>query len=127
MAPWESQGSLLVEIFLWEGDPRAALEAARTTNCPGRLWLNVAKALETGSPEDAIAIYKDQIAPIVRLTNNQAYDEAAGVLRRIRDLMTHTGKAADFTAYLDGVRAQHKAKRNFIQRLDRLAVEGNAK
>ncbi|MGH8727249.1 MAG: DUF6880 family protein [Burkholderiales bacterium] len=123
MAPWESQGSILVEIFLWEGNPRAALEAARKTNCPAHLWLNVAKGLEAGSPDDAIAIYKDQIAPIVRLTNNQAYDDAAGVLRRIRDLMAHTGKAADFSAYLDSVRAQHKAKRNFMQRLDRLAVE----
>ncbi|MGH8718033.1 MAG: DUF6880 family protein [Burkholderiales bacterium] len=127
MAPFEAQGSLLVEIFLWEGDPHAALEAARKTNCPSHLWLNVAKGLETGSPDDAIVIYKDQIEPIVRLTNNHAYDDAAGVLRRIRELMTRTGKAADFSAYLDSVRAQYKAKRNFVQRLDRLAVQGQNK
>lgn len=120
MAPWDPKGSTLVEIFLWEGDPRTALETARKTQCASRLWLQLAKALEDESPEDAIAIYKDQVEPIVRMTNNDAYDRATEIIRRVRDLMQRAGKSADFLDWLTTVRAQHKAKRNFIQRLDRL-------
>ena len=109
---------MLVQIFLWEGDPRAALDVARASGCPGRLWLQLAKALEEQSPADAIGIYRNQIEPIVRMTNNNAYDEAADIVRRLRDLMASTGKGADFSPYLDTLRTQHKAKRNFMQRLD---------
>lgn len=115
--------SVLIEIFLWESDPRAALTEARSKGCPSHLWLQIAKALEEQSPADAIAIYQAQIEPIVRMTNNHAYDEAAGIVRCIRDLMTRTGKGADFTPYLDTLRKQHKAKRNFMQRLEGVAAE----
>lgn len=122
----ESNAAVLVEICLWEGDPRAALDKARASGCSGRLWLEIARALEADGPADAIAIYRDQIEPIVRMTNNQAYDHAADIVRRIRDLMTRTGKSAEFAPYLDTLRAQHKAKRNFMERLNRIAVGGEA-
>ena len=54
----------------------------------------------------------------MRVTNNNAYDEAADIVHRIRDLMAGTGKGADFAPYLDTLRTQYKAKRNFMQRLD---------
>ena len=114
----ESKASVLIQIFLWEGDPRAALAEARASGCPGYLWLHIAKALEADSPADAITIYQTQIEPIVRVTNNNAYDEAADIVHRIRDLMAGTGKGADFAPYLDTLRTQYKAKRNFMQRLD---------
>ena len=123
----DSKASVLIQISLWEGDPRAALAEARASGCPGHLWLHIAKALEADSPTDAIAIYRDQIEPIVRLTNNQAYDNATDLLRRIRDLMAGIGKGADFAPYLDTLRAQYKAKRNFMQRLDGVAAEKAAK
>lgn len=122
-----SKASVLIQIFLWEGDPRAALAEARGSGCSGYLWLNIAKALEADSPIDAIVIYREQIEPIVRMTNNQAYDHASDLVRRIRDLMTRIGESAEFAPYLDTLRAQHKAKRNFMQRLDRIAVGSMAK
>jgi uncharacterized Zn finger protein len=114
---------VLIEVLLWEGDPHGALAQARDGGCPGHLWLQIARALETDAPEDAVAIYVVQIEPIVRMTNNQAYDQAADLLRRIRDLMTRTGKRTDFDAYIDSLRIQHKAKRNFMQRLNSIATE----
>jgi hypothetical protein len=123
----DSKTSVLIQIFLWEGDPRAALAEARASGCPGHLWLHIAKALEADSPIDAIAIYRDQIEPIVRMTNNNAYDEAADIVRRIRDLMTGTGKSTDFAPYVETLRTQYKAKRNFMQRLDGVAEEKAAK
>jgi len=123
----ESNASVLIQIFLWEGDPRAALDQARAQGCAGHLWLQIAKALEEQGPTDAIAIYREQIEPIVRLTNNQAYDHAADLVRRIRDLMTPIRKCAEFAPYLDTLRTQHKAKRNFMLRLDAVATEKAAK
>lgn len=37
--------------------------------------------------------------------------------------MTRTGKTAEFAPYLDTLRTQHKAKRNFMQRLEAVAAE----
>lgn len=126
MAPWDPKGFTLVEIFLWEGDPHAALEIARKTQCASPLWLQLAKALEDESPEDAIAIYKDQIEPIMRLTNNDAYDRATEIIRRVRDLMIRIMQSADFALWLESLRTQNKAKRNFIERLDRLVRSNDA-
>jgi len=119
--------SVLIEILLWESDPRAALTEARSKGCPSHLWLQIAKALEEQSPADAIAIYQAQIEPIVRMTNNQAYDRAADLVRRIRDLLARTGKATDIAPYLDTLRQQHKAKRNFMQRLEGIAAGSRKK
>ncbi len=118
----EAGDSVLIQILLWEGDPAAALAQARAGGCPTHLWLEIARALEADNPTDAITIYRDQIDPIVRLTNNDAYDQAADLLRRMRDLMARTGKQADFAPYLHALRKQHKAKRNFMQRLHGISV-----
>ena len=106
-----------------ESEPYAALTEARSKGCPSHLWLQIAKALEEQSPADAIAVYQAQIEPIVRMTNNHAYDQAADLVRRIRDLMAHTGNSAVIAPYLDTFRKQHKAKRNFMQRLGGVAAE----
>ena len=115
--------SVLVEILLWESNPVAALREARANGCGTHLWLQLAKTLESDHPDEAVAIYQEQIGPIVNLTNNQAYDQAAGFLRRIRALMVRTGKSTGFGPYLDTLRIQHKAKRNFMQRLEAVAAE----
>ncbi|MGH8503638.1 MAG: hypothetical protein ACREVE_14420 [Gammaproteobacteria bacterium] len=109
--------SLLVEIYLWEGDVEAALREAKTGGCSEPLWLQLAAALEARQPEDAIEIYKDRVDPIVDRRNNQAYDEAAELLRKIQELMRRTGQAPAFLDYVAAVRARHKAKRNFMQRI----------
>lgn len=96
-ASWiESNASVLVQALLWEGDALAALEAARTGGCGTHLWLQLAGALETDHADEAIAIYRRQIGPIVRMTGNQAYDQAAKLLRRVRDLMAHAGPLSRF-------------------------------
>ena len=120
---WISGGaSLIVEIFLWEGDLVAALREARSNGCGTQQWLQLAKALETDHPVEAVAIYQERIGPIINLTNNQAYDQAAGLLRRISALMVRNGKSAGFGPYLDTLRVQYKAKRNFMQRLEVVAA-----
>jgi len=111
---------LLVEIYLWEGDSEAALREAKAGGCSEPLWLQLAAALEAKRPEDAIKIYRACIDPIVDRKNNQAYDEAAELLGKIQRLMQRTGQAPTFLDYLNEVRARHKPKRNFMQRIAHL-------
>ncbi|MGI8739454.1 MAG: SWIM zinc finger family protein [Gammaproteobacteria bacterium] len=109
--------SVLVEIYLWEGDSEAALCQAKAGGCGEPLWLELAAALKVEHPEDAIEIYRARIDPIVDRKNTRAYDEAAEILGEIQRLMQRIGQAPAFSDYLAAVRPRHKAKRNFMQRI----------
>jgi uncharacterized Zn finger protein len=111
--------SLLVEIFLWEGDSDAALAEARAHGCTETLWFALAKAREQDHPAEAADIYRARLDGIVARKDNRAYDEATALVGKIRRLMRRAGQDQDFTAWLDTVRTRHKAKRNFMQRLAR--------
>jgi uncharacterized Zn finger protein len=119
---WDPSGSnsLLVEIFLWEKDPDAAWREAQAGGCSERLWMRLAADREQNHPEDAVEVYKKWIGPIVERKNNQAYEEAATLMKKIRLLMSRLNRDADFADYLRGVRAAHKPKRNFMKLLDRI-------
>jgi len=116
---WSAR-SILVEVLLWEKHTDQAWEVARGGHCRQDLWLKLAALREEGHPQDAIAVYQRLIDPIVERKNNQAYAEAAGLLRRIRDLMAGLGEEGAFQGYLTTVRAAHKRKRNFMSLVDRL-------
>lgn len=118
---WAGGGhSLLVEIFLWEGDSDAAAAEARAGGCTESLWFALAKAREKDHPADAAEIYRARLDGVVEQKNNRAYDEAAALVRKIRDLMRRTKQEKEFAAWLEAVRGKHKAKRNFMQRLDKV-------
>lgn len=114
---WSPGRSLLVEILLQEGDSGAALAEARAGGCTEGLWMKLAAAREAAHPADAIEIYQARLDPVVARANNQAYDEAAELVATIKTLMERTGKKRQFGDWLADVKARHKAKRNFMQRL----------
>lgn len=123
---WTAGGhSLLVEIFLWEGDSDAALAEAKAGGCTEYLWFKLAKAREQDHPQDAIEIYQARVEPIVNQKDNRAYDEAAALIGKIGALMKRVGKQREFAIWLDALRAQHKPKRNFMQRLDKIIGASN--
>jgi len=123
---WAPGGhSLLVEIFLWEGDSNSALTEAKAGGCTESLWFDLAKTREKDHPQDAVAIYQARLDGIVQQGNNRAYDEAAALVGRIRELMRRTKQKNEFAAWIGGVRARHKAKRNFMQRLDKIMASAN--
>jgi uncharacterized Zn finger protein len=118
---WDSGGhSLLVEIFLDEGDTDTALAEAKAGGCRTDLWMKLAKARAATHPQDAVDIYQAHVDPIVGRANNSAYDEAAELVGTIKKLMQRMGKAREFTTWLGELRTRHKAKRNLMQRLERL-------
>lgn len=110
--------SLLIEIFLDEGDSGAALAEAKAGGCAETLWMSIAAAREAEHPEDAVDIYKARVEPIVQRMNNHAYDEAAALVKKIGGLMRRTGEVEAFNAWVAGLRERHKAKRNLVKRLE---------
>ncbi len=122
---WVSGGySLLVEIFLWEGNSDAALAEARAGRCTEDLWFRLAAAREAEHPRDAAEIYRARLDDIVGQGQNRAYDEAADLVAKIRTLMHRAGEAKPFADWLEAVKRKHKAKRNFMQRLGRALNDG---
>ncbi|GMR07712.1 MAG: SWIM zinc finger family protein [Gammaproteobacteria bacterium] len=111
--------SLLVKIYLWEQDIEAAWQAVNAGSCGEALWLQLAGLREKTHPRDAIAVYRMLIGPIVERTNNQAYAQAAGLLRRVKQLMCQLDEDGEFRQYLAQLRVEYKRKRNFMKLLER--------
>ncbi|MBF0459951.1 MAG: SWIM zinc finger family protein [Magnetococcales bacterium] len=111
--------SLLVEIFLWEGDGEQAWWEAKEGGCAPRLWLQLASAREKSHPEDSLAIYKAQVASTMEHTGDQAYQTAVTHLRNIKKLLTVVGRPEEFSQYVTTLRQELKRKRNFIKLLDK--------
>jgi len=109
--------SELVQIFLWEEDTATALQEAEAGGCSLSLWLQLATALEKSNPEKAIQIYQAQIGPIVSRTNNEAYQQAYEILKKVRNLMEIIGHPKAFRSYLSRVKQQFQVKRNFMKLL----------
>ena len=115
--------SVLAEIHLSEGDLPAALAQARAARCTQQLWFEIAAACEPERPGDAIAIYSEHLDRIIDGKNDRAYDEAAKVLSKIGALMRREGQASRFLDVLAGVQTRHKAKRNFMKRIEAVAAD----
>ncbi|MEX2050276.1 MAG: hypothetical protein WD944_03445 [Steroidobacteraceae bacterium] len=110
--------TLLVEIFLHEGDSDAALAEAKAGGCAREAWMRLARAREHDHPLDAADIYRNAIDSIVELKHNRAYDEAAALAGKIKTLMERAGQGEAFAVWREALRVKHKAKRNFMQRIE---------
>ena len=110
--------STLVEVLLWERKVDDAWREAKAGGCSGDLWMTLAAKREKTHPEDALVVYQSRIDPIVELKKNPAYEEAFGLLEKIRGLLLQLGRGPDFDRYLAMVRVKHKPKRNFMKLLD---------
>lgn len=118
---WRRTGAghtLLVEIYLHEGDSDAALAEAKAGGCTGGAWIQLAQAREKNHPRDAAAIYRNSIDSIIDRKNNHSYDEAAALAGKIKALMQRAGEEGAFVAWLGALCEKHKAKRNFMQRME---------
>ncbi|MGB9464676.1 MAG: DUF6880 family protein [Candidatus Acidiferrum sp.] len=120
-SPARADHSDLVQIYLWEADVETAWQEAKIGGCRDALWFRLAEAREKEHPADAIAVYTEQLKPILQLAEPSAYENAIEILRKIRKLMGQVGKEREFVALVQSIRAQHKPRRNLMKLLD---VEG---
>lgn len=110
--------ALLVDIHLWEKDVAAALRQARAGGATQEQWFQLARACEKDRPVDAAGIYRDRLDDIVNRKNNGACDHGAEIVKTVHALMRRAKQTQEFHAWLEKIRVAHKAKRNFMQRLD---------
>jgi uncharacterized Zn finger protein len=115
--PGHADNSRLVEVLLWEKRYDEAWQEASAGGCSSSLWLRVAATREEKHPADAVPIYKEMIAPVLK-ANNGAYEEAVKLLRKIRELMCRLDRVSEFEDYLTAIRVEYKRKRNFIKLLE---------
>ena len=97
----------------------AAWAEAQKGGCNEQLWFKLADAREEQHPEDAMQIYMDRIGPTLDRTNNEAYREAMGYLKKIQALMKRCNRSGDFAGYLDKIKSEYKRKRNFMEMVGR--------
>ena len=81
------------------------------------------KLREKDHPVDSIAVYQMLVKPIIEQTNNSAYREAVGLIKKIRGLMANLGQDKEFQEYISSVRTEYKRKRNFITMLTKLKMK----
>lgn len=111
---WQRDHSLLVEIFLWEGETDLAWQEAKAGNCSKQLWLKLAEQRQIEHPEDALSIYMNEVEPLIQQTNNSAYASAVNFLKKIRPLMEKLELRSQYQQYVEHLRTAYKSKRNFI-------------
>ena len=114
--PWQGHGAraTLVQIFLWEKDVDAAWATGHGHPLGRDLALELAAAREKTHPAEVIPIYLREIAALIDHKSNRSYEEAVRRLKQIKVLYLRLTLADEWVATLTRLRAQHKAKRNFI-------------
>lgn len=109
----DTRSDLLIEILITEKQYEDAWVVLRERGAGAGLALKLAEKSEKTHKTEGIAVYRRHIESLVRMGGNRSYDEAATYIARLANLQT----AAAHAAYLDDLRARHKAKRNFIKLL----------
>ena len=99
------------------GDRRWIRRLARIRYLP----ITLAGNLEATRPDHAIGLYRRVVPSIVEQTDNSAYEEAVGLVRKVGKLMQAQKQSRQFGDYLGALRVQFKPKRNFMKLLDEVA------
>ncbi len=112
--------SELVKIFLWEKNIDAAWVEAEEGGCHESLWRELAAKREADHPEDALAVYQSLVEPQVKQTNNDAYRNAATLVKKIALLFRRLGREEAWNHYRSTLCETHKRKRNFMALLEKI-------
>src|SRR5215469_4907472 len=78
----------------------------------------LAKVREADHPEDAISVYITQLDRALQPAQQQAYEAAVSILRKIQPLKSRIGRDLEFVDLVRSIRDQHKARRNLMKLLD---------
>lgn len=109
--------SLLVELFLWEGDIEQAWREAVDGDCAKALWLQLCEKREKEHPEEVYPIYLKLAAGEVTLKKNDAYRYAVRLISKARKLAARVEQIEAYQAGFRKIKLTHKAKRNFMKYL----------
>ncbi len=110
-------GTARIRCLLAEGALDEAREVVGRLECSHYIRIELARRIADTHPEAAAAHFCSAIPHIVSVGSNNAYAEAAELLREMRPWLQ--GEA--YHEYIAALRLQFKAKRNFIKLLDGLS------
>ena len=82
--------------------------------------LRVARAVASTHPERAIEIYHAAAEKLIERAKPDAYVEAGGLLRRVRDLLHASKRSSEWPAVLAELRKSHRRKRRLMEVFDGL-------
>jgi uncharacterized Zn finger protein len=111
----QSDRSLLVSIFLYEGDLDAAQAESRRGACSQSLLLQLAELRESNHPGDSGPIFLEHAEEILERVRDSRYEEAVSMLVRAATAMRRAGEGPAFVRRLDELCLRYRAKRNFIR------------
>jgi len=107
-----------LEILLEEKDLDEAIALVDKKGCPYFFANTLAKACEPTHPQAAIRFYKHQVEEYVDRRNNNAYAQAANIVKTIGGIYKKIKQKNQFNDYLAELRVKHKPKRNFMRELE---------
>jgi uncharacterized Zn finger protein len=110
-------GEHLVRALLADGEPDEAWAVARDASCSDEVWLQLAEHRAGRFRLEAAEVLRPMAARRIELRDKRSYDEAADMVRRIRELHRQAGEVEAFADYLAELRRKHKPKRNFMAAL----------
>lgn len=127
--------NLLIEVYLDEGEIDRALEALRAARAGapapgygayygyvapyavGYIGLKVAEAAETDRPRDAREIYREYAEGLIAARGRGNYQQAVGLLSKVRALSATLGEEDWWTRYIADLRDRNRALRALKEEL----------
>jgi uncharacterized Zn finger protein len=117
--------SELIDIAIHEKQPDQVIHWYDRMPKRGLFWYDsmedrMADAVRDTHPDRAAAIWKELAQRWIGQVKPKAYREAAAYLRKLRKLLTETGRGGEWATYLAKIRLEHARKRSLIEVLDSL-------
>lgn len=106
------------EVVKWYD--RAGLTEAEHWERDVSLDEDVAEAIASTHPDRAVAIWKGLAEMEIARVKPKAYEEAVHYLRKVKDVLTRSGREGEWEEYLAALRQQNKRRPRCIEQLYRL-------
>lgn len=110
--------SLLVKILLHEKEFIEALGYAQKYGCIKSLWLELADKIVATHTQASISIYQEQIAELIKQTNNSSYNDAIKLITKLQEFYEEYDDGKNFFLYIETLKSEFKAKRNMMKLLE---------
>ncbi len=129
--------TVLVDVYLDEGDVAAAIDAygQHTEQFRKDRWytpawgygaadqdMRLARAAEADYPDQAVAIYRQQAETMIGQRSRAHYKVAAEHLAQVKDILTRHNRADEWKSLIAGLRVEHKTLRALREELDALGL-----